>query len=149
MFDKVKSVKITKWYRKLDFFDFVGLGGLIIFLTIQQFEGWVLANSLGLILDNIISTIVLLIIMILVFLFIFLPINVIELNIPSITYRINITLKKEDRSYLKSFKSNIYENFKAIFRKELKRTCYIRLIVIFVLILGVCIYMVFYFLFIF
>ena len=149
MFEKVNSVRIRKWYRKLDFFDLVGLGGLIIFLTMQQFEGWVLANSLGLIIDNIVSTLILLLFMIFIFIFICLPVDVIELSTPTITHRINITLKKEMGSYLKSFKSNIGKKLKAISQRELKRTFYIRFFMLLMLILGVIIYMIFYFLLIF
>ncbi|MHA2288986.1 MAG: hypothetical protein ACXABG_09375, partial [Promethearchaeota archaeon] len=54
--NNVESIAVRKWFRKLDFFDIFGICGLLIFLTIQQLEGWLTADTLALKYDNIIST---------------------------------------------------------------------------------------------
>lgn len=145
----VQSLEITKWYRKLDFFDIVAIVGLLIFLPIQQFQAWLFTDTLGLIFDNIFSTMIMLVILIFVFLFFCWPINVIYLKTPSITYRMNITLKKVKKSFIKRLKSNFMENFKMISGREMKRVFLIRFIGMLSIILGVAIYMIMYFIFFF
>ncbi|GAI79649.1 unnamed protein product, partial [marine sediment metagenome] len=54
--NNVESINVRKWYRKLDFFDIFGISGLLVFMTIQQVEGWVIADTMGLIIDNLLST---------------------------------------------------------------------------------------------
>jgi len=135
--------------RKLDFFDIVALIGLLLFLPIQQFQGWFFADTLALIIDNILSTIVMLIILLFVFIFLCWPINVIYLRTPSITYRIHITLKQAKKSLIKRLRSTFKENFKIIRGREMKRVFLIRFIGMFLIILGVVVYMIIYFIFFF
>ncbi|GAH52994.1 unnamed protein product, partial [marine sediment metagenome] len=54
--NNVEAISVRKWYRKLDFFDIFGISGLLVFMTIQQVEGWVIADTMGLIIDNLLST---------------------------------------------------------------------------------------------
>ncbi|MHA1349846.1 MAG: hypothetical protein ACTSPZ_03295, partial [Promethearchaeota archaeon] len=54
--NKVESLSVKKWYRKVDFFDVFGICGLLVFLTLQQLEGWIAADTLPLRIDNLIST---------------------------------------------------------------------------------------------
>ena len=148
-FKNLKNYEITKWYRKLDFFDIAAIIGLVVFLTIQQFQGWFLADTFNLILDNLFSTIVMGIILLLIFLFLCLPIDVIELNTSSIKYRIEIPLKKEKQSFINRIKSIIFENLKVISDREMKKVFLIRLGGICTIIIGCCIYMTVYFAFFF
>ena len=85
---KIKSISFKKWFRKMDFFDVFGISGIIIFLTLQQTQGWVIADTIGLIYDNIVSTIYMIIILIFIFVYICFPVDVIEFRTPSITYQI-------------------------------------------------------------
>ncbi|TFF69410.1 MAG: hypothetical protein EU516_00420 [Promethearchaeota archaeon] len=149
LFKNVKSLEITKWYRKLDFFDFAAISGLVIFLLIQQFQGWMLADTLTLIIDNIFGTIVMIFFLLLIFLFLCLPINVIEVKTPSITHRINISLTKEGKSFIERAKSNMFQKFHAIFERDMKRVFLIRFGLIISIIVVVCIYMTIYFAFFF
>lgn len=148
-FKNVSSLEIRKWYRKLDFFDITAIIGLLIFLPVQQFQGWALADTPSLILDNIFSTIVMIVILILVFLFVCLPVNVIELKTYSITYRIKIYLKSERKPFLKRIALNFFEKVKSILEPGMKRVFLLRLASILSIILGVCIYMIIYFVFFF
>ncbi len=145
----IESLEITKWYRKLDFFDIVAIVGLLIFLPIQQFQGWLFADTLALIIDNIFSTIIMLVILIFIFLFLCWPIDVIYLKTPSIAYRINISLKKLKKFFITRLKSTFIETFKIISGREMKQVFLIRLIGMLSIILGVVIYMIMYFIFFF
>jgi len=107
----VESVKVRKWYRKLDAFDIFGLGGMVIMLTVQQIEGWAIANPAfvptSVIWDNIISTIYMVVVFIFIFLYLCLPIDVIEFKTPTITYRNRVTLKRKDQGLLKKYIKNL------------------------------------------
>jgi len=149
LFKNVKALEITKWYRKLDFFDVAAIIGLVVFSIVQQFQGWVLVDSVSLVIDNIFGTIIMLIILILTILFLCLPINVIELKTPSIIYRISISLKKRKMSFLERIKSNFLESINAISERDIIRVFLIRLGLIISIIVGVCIYMSIYFAFFF
>ena len=148
-FKNVESIEITRWYRKLDFFDLTAITGLLVFLTVQLFQGWVLADTINLILDNIFSTFVMLIIVFMLFLFICLPIDVIELKTPSIDYQIEISIQKGKGVFFERLKTNFFEKIKAISKRDMKRVFLIRFGALFSIILGVCLYMVIYFTFFF
>ena len=111
------EVKVRKWYRKLDFFDIFGLGGMIIMLVLQQTEGWAIADSSYVITDNIMSTIYMVIILIFIFLYLCLPIDVVEFKTPSITYRIRVTKKLGDQNLIGKYISNL-----ASFPKEVLKS---------------------------
>jgi hypothetical protein len=149
IFKNIKSLMIRKWYRKLDFFDMTAIIGLLIFLPVQQFQGWMLADTLPLILDNVFSTVVMFIILTLIFLFVCLPVNVIELKTSSITYRIQTSLKSEEKSLLKKMVLHFLEKVKSISDQAMKRVFLIRVASISSIIIGVCIYMIIYFNFFF
>ena len=148
-FKDIKTLEITKWYRNLDFFDFAAIIGLLVFLTVQQFQGWVLADTISLIIDNIFSTIVMVIIFLLIFLFLCLPVDVIELITRSIKYRIQITLKKEKKSLIKRIKKNFFQNIKSMTERDMKKIFLIRFGIMISIIIGVCAYMTVYFAFFF
>jgi hypothetical protein len=148
-FKNVKSVEITKWYRKLDFFDFAAISGILTFFIAQIFQGWILADTSILILDNLISTFIMLIILFMLFLFICLPIDVIELKTPSIDYRIEVKIQKERGAFFKRLKTNFFENIKVISKRDLKKVFLIRFGALISIIFGVCLYMVIYFMFFF
>lgn len=148
-FRNVKSLEITKWYRKMDFFDFAAVIGLLVFLPLQQFQGWIFADTLTLVLDNLFSTFVMLIILITVFLYICLPIDVIELKTTSIDYRIEIKIIKGNKSFLKRLIADFFEGIKAIFRRDMKKVFLIRFGMMISIIIGVCVYMAIYFAFFF
>lgn len=140
---KVESVKVRKWYRQLDFFDIFGLGGMLIMLTIQQIEGWAIADTTGLITDNIISTIYMIIVFIFIILFLCLPIDVIEFKTPSITYRIRVTTKLNDKTLIKKYISNLKSLPKECFKEDMKKTFLIRIGIVAALILGALTYTIY------
>ena len=74
----VESIKVRKWFRRLDFFDIFGLGGMLVMLILQQTEGWAIAEGSAVITNNIISTIYMAVILIIIFLYLCLPLDVIE-----------------------------------------------------------------------
>jgi hypothetical protein len=94
--NKVESLSVKKWYRKVDFFDVFGICGLLVFLTLQQLEGWIAADTLPLRIDNLISTLLWILIIAFVIFYLCFPIDFIEVKSPSITYRIQITLKLKE-----------------------------------------------------
>lgn len=132
----IKSITVRKWYRKLDFFDIFGLGGMLIFLTVQQTEGWAIANTIGAIINNAISTIYLLGVFIFIFLYLCLPIDVIEFKMPSITYRINVTLKLKEKSLFDKYKNNLKSFLAEVRTPDMKAAFILRLRIIGALILG-------------
>ena len=150
------SVSVRKWYRQLDFFDIFGLGGMLIMLMVQQVEGWgvtlttlqacmdptvpmtgcvggvVPTYIMGLVTDNIISTVYMAIIYVFIFLYLCLPVDVIEFKTPSITYRTRITMKS-DKGLLKKSLSNLTGLRKEVKKEDMKKTFRIRLIMILLL----------------
>lgn len=154
--NKVDSVSVRKWYRQLDFFDIFGLGGMLIMLMVQQVEGWgvtlttlqacmdptvpmtgcvggvVPTYIMGLVTDNIISTVYMVIIYFFIFLYLCLPVDVIEFKTPSITYRTRITMKS-DKGLLKKSLSNLTGLRKEVKKDDMKKTFRIRLIMILLL----------------
>ena len=146
---KTKSITLKKWFRKMDFFDIFSISGIIIFLTLQQTQGWVISDTMGLIYDNIISTIYMMIILIFIFIYICFPVDVIEFRTPSIKYQIDTTLRIDQKRKISWYLSNFKQTMKEIFKSDLKRTFWIRLSFIGLLIIGTLIYMLFYFIFVY
>jgi len=139
----IESVKIRKWFRKLDFFDIFGLGAMMVMLTIQQIEGWVIVDTIPTIIHNIISTIYMGIIFIFIILYVCLPIDVIEFKTPSLIYRIQITLKLKDKNLIQKYYNNLKEFFKEVLKGDLIRTFKLRIGVILVLIIGSVFYSIY------
>ena len=147
--NNVDSLKVSKWFRKLDFFDIFGISGLLIFLTIQQIEGWLTADTLSLKMDNLISTFLWITIIVIVIFYLCLPIDVIEINTKTITYRIPITLNsKESRIYSK-YLSNLKSFPKDVLNSERKKTFLLRMSIVLLLIFGAMMYIAAYYLLIF
>ena len=145
----IKSLTIKKWFRKIDFFDVFGISGIIIFLTLQQIQGWVIADTIGLIYDNIVSTIYMIIILIFIFVYICFPVDVIEFRTPSITYQIDTTLRNDQKRTFSWFLSNFKKTMKIAYKSDLKKTFWIRLSFIGSFIIGTLIYMLIYFIFVY
>ena len=143
---KVESLSVKKWYRKIDFFDVFGICGLLVFLTLQQLEGWIAADTLTLRIDNVISTLLWILIIVLIILYLCFPIDFIEVKSPSITYRVQISLKLKETSRVKQFVKNLKKFPKEIMEPEMKKTFLIRMSGILGLIFGSLFYMMFYFL---
>jgi hypothetical protein len=112
----VESVKVRKWYRRLDMFDIFGLGGMLVMLALQQTEGWAIVSTLGVVNDNIISTIYMVIVFIFIFLYLCIPIDVIEFKTPTITYRNRVTLKLKEKGLFNKYIKNVKS-----FPNEIKR----------------------------
>jgi hypothetical protein len=142
----VESISVKKWYRKIDFFDVFGICGLLVFLTLQSLEGWIAADTLTLRIDNLISTLVWIVIIAFIIFYLCFPIDFIEVKSPSITYRIQITLKLKETNRIKQYIKNLKNFLKEIMKPEMKKTFLIRMVIIFGLIFGSLFYMVFYFL---
>jgi len=138
---KTNSVKVKKWFRRLDFFDIIGSLGLLIFLMIQQVGGWILADTPTLMLDNVISTIFMVMVIIFIFLYICLPIDVVEFTTPSLSYRIPITMKHDDSNLILKYLNNLKNFPKDVFTPELKKTFLIRMGILLAIISGVLIYL--------
>ncbi|MFX1573463.1 MAG: hypothetical protein ACFFB0_11990 [Promethearchaeota archaeon] len=132
----VESIDIRKWFRKLDFFDLFGLGGMIIMLTIQQVEGWVLADTISLIYDNIISTFFMIILFIFVILYVCLPIDVVEFKTVSITYRTPVSLKQKHHNLLKRYVMSFKNSIRELLKDDMKWTFLLRITIISMLIIG-------------
>jgi len=147
--NNVESVSVRKWFRKLDFFDIFGISGLLIFLTLQQLEGWLTADTLVLILDNLISTSLWIAIIIIIVFFLCLPIDIIEVKTATVTYRIPVSLKVEDKKHIFKYTSNLKNFPKAVLKPEMKKTFLIRISSVILLIFGAMMYVAVYFLFIF
>jgi hypothetical protein len=145
----VESISVKKWYRKIDFFDVFGICSLLVFLTLQQLEGWIAADTLTLRIDNVISTLLWILVIVLFILYLCFPIDFIEVKSPSITYRIQIRLKLKEASRVKQFIKNLKNFPKEIMEPEMKKTFLIRMGGIFGLIFGSLFYMMIYFLFFF
>ena len=145
----VESISVKKWYRKIDFFDVFGICGLLVFLTLQQLEGWIAADTLTLKMDNVISTLLWILVIVLFILYLCFPIDFIEVKSPSITYRIQISLKLKEANRVKQFIKNLKNFPKEIMEPEMKKTFLIRMSSIFGLIFGSLFYMMIYFLFFF
>lgn len=135
----IESVQSRKWFRKLDFFDIFGLGGMLIMLTLQQVEGWSIADSPAVIIDNTISTIFLFVTFIFIFLYLCLPVDVIEFKTATITYRIKVTKKLEEETRFKQYVSNLKTMFKDI-SPDMKKTFKQRFGIFALLIVGTLIY---------
>ena len=142
----VESINVKKWYRKIDFFDVFGICGLLVFLTLQQLEGWLAADTLTLRIDNVISTLLWITVIVLIILYLCFPIDFIEVKSPSITYRVQISLKLKETSRVKQFVKNLKKFPKEIMEPEMKKTFLIRMSGIFALIFGSLFYMMIYFL---
>ena len=132
----IESIEVRKWFRKLDFFDIFGLGAMIVILTIQQIEGWFIADTFPTIIHNIISTIYMAIIFLFIILYVCLPIDVIEFKTPSLIYRIQISLKLKDKSLIYKYYNNLKEFFKEALKNNLIRTFRLRIGVILLLVVG-------------
>jgi len=142
----VESISVKKWYRKIDFFDVFGICGLLVFLTLQQLEGWIAADTLTLRIDNVISTLLWILVIVLIILYLCFPIDFIEVKSPSITYRVQISLKLKESNIIKQFIKNLKNFPKEIMEPEMKKTFLIRMSGIFALIFGSLFYMMIYFL---
>ena len=142
----VESLSVKKWYRKIDFFDVFGICGLLVFLTLQQLEGWITADTITLRIDNLISTLLWILVIVLIILYLCFPIDFIEVKSPSITYRVQISLKLKETSRVKQFVKNLKKFPKEIMEPEMKKTFLIRMSGIFALIFGSLFYMMIYFL---
>lgn len=131
-----ESVKVKKWFRKLDFFDIFGLGGMLIMLTVQQVEGWSIADTSSVIADNIISSIFMIVVFIFIFLYLCMPIDVVEFKTPTITYRIRITKKLKETSLSKKWINNLKSLLKDATSDDLSKTFKIRALTFLILIVG-------------
>jgi hypothetical protein len=147
--NKVESISVRKWYRKIDFFDVFGICGLLVFLTLQQLEGWIATDTLPLRIDNLISTLLWILIIAFFIFYLCFPIDFIEVKSPSITYRVQITLKLKETNIFKQYIKNLKNFPKEIMQPEMKNTFLIRMVIIFALIFGSLFYMMFYFLILF
>ena len=145
----VTSLSVKKWYRKIDFFDIFGICGLLVFLTLQQLEGWIAADTLTLRIDNVISTLLWILIIALIIFYLCFPIDFIEIKSPSITYRVQITLNLKETNRINQYIKNLKNFPKEIMKPEMKNTFLIRMVIIFALVFGSLIYMAVYFLFFF
>jgi hypothetical protein len=139
----IEYVKVKKWFRKLDFFDMFGLGAMLIMLTVQQVEGWAIADSIFVIRDNIISTVYMGVVFIFILLYVCLPVDVIEFKTSSIIYRIRITLKLNFKSQFHKYLNNIKKFPKEVFKDELRKTFILRISLICFLILGALFYSIY------
>ncbi len=137
---KVDSVKVRKWFRKLDFFDIFGLGGMAVMLTIQQAEGWALADTGELIIVNLISTIYMAVIFIFIILYLCAPIDTIEFKTPTITYRIGVTKKLNNTSIFKKYMHNLKTFLKDARDPELRKPFFKRIALFLILVLGTLTY---------
>ncbi|MGQ4874961.1 MAG: hypothetical protein ACP6IY_12915 [Promethearchaeia archaeon] len=141
---KVESVKVKKWFRRLDFFDIFGICGMLIMLTLQQTEGWAIIDpeivQSNVIYDNIISTIYMAVCFFLIFLYLCVPIDVIEFKTPTIVYRIPITIKTENQNFFKKCLFNLKNFMKDIKENNAMKTFKIRLGAFLTLIIGTLIF---------
>ena len=147
--NNVESITVRKWYRKLDFFDIFGISLLLIFLTLQQLEGWLTADTLFLIQDNLISTFLWIAIIIIIVFYLCLPIDVIEVKNATITYRIPITLKLNGKKFYFKYLKNLKNFPKEALKPDMKKTFLLRMSVVILLIFGALFYVAGYFVIIF
>jgi hypothetical protein len=125
--NNVESVKMQKWFRKLDFFDIAFIGWLLIMMTLQQVQGWALADTLVIILDNLLSTFFMIVVVLFIILYLCVPIDVVEFKTETITYRIRITTTLKEKNLLKKYIKNLKSFPKEVRRGEMKKTFYLRL----------------------
>ncbi len=140
---QVKSLKIRKWYRNLDFFDFFGLGSILIILMIQQIENWTIIDTVSNIDNNVISSLYMMVVVFFIFLYVCVPIDVVEFKTPSITHRIHVTLRSKKQNKIQKVFNNMKKFPTEILKEDMIRTFYIRLFMILLLILGSIIYSVY------
>ena len=145
----VEELKVKKWYRKLDAFDVFFIIGLLFFSALQQGFGWALVNSLLLVIDNIISTIVLMILFFIIFLYVCLPIDIIEITTKTIRHQISISINKERKSFGKNYFINLKRDLLLLTTKEFIKIFYLRLGILLSVILGMFLYLLIYFTLIF
>jgi len=145
----VETISTKKWFKKLDAFDIIFNTGLLIFLISQLGFGWGLADSFNLILDNIFSTIVSIIIIIEIFYYLCFPIDVIEFKTATVKYRIPVTLKLKYNNVFDKYIKEFAKFLKSNQEKDMKKTFFIRLGVLGLIILGVVSYVLIFFLFFF
>ncbi|MFX0056957.1 MAG: hypothetical protein ACFE85_14150 [Candidatus Hodarchaeota archaeon] len=145
----ISHVSVKKWFRKLDFFDIAGVCGLLLFLTIQQTEGWLVADTQNLVIDNLISSFYMIATFVFIFLYLCLPIDVVEFKTPSITYRISITSKLKEKNLIKKYLTNLKNLLSDLREPGMKNTLLIRGGVMGSIIIGSLLYTIFYFVFFF
>jgi hypothetical protein len=145
----VKELNVKKWFRKLDSFDVIFILGLIFFSSLQQGFGWSVADSLSLILDNTISSIILVILIFIIILYICLPVDVIEIITKTITHQIPVSKKVKKDLLLKNYLLNLKTSFRLLTTKEFKKTFYLRLGIALSIVFGVFLYLLIYFTLIF
>ena len=103
------------------------IGWLLILLTMQQVQGWALADTPVIILDNLFSTIFMMVVIVFSILFLCVPIDVVEIKTPTITYRIRNTMKLKEKNLLKKYINNLKSFPKEVRRGEMKKTFYLRI----------------------
>lgn len=145
----VETVKVKKWFRRLDAFDVLFISGLVLFSTLQQGFGWAVSNSFSLIIDNTVSTFIYLVIIFIIFLYICLPIDVIEIITKTITYHIPISKKAKNQSFLRGYFDNLKTSLKRLTTKEMKKVFYLRIGTLSSIIVGAILYLLIYFTFLF
>ena len=145
----VEKISTKKWFRKLDAFDIVFIVGLLILMVFQQGLGWGLADSFTLILDNIFSTIILIIICTCIFYYLCFPIDVIEFKTATIKYRIPISIKLKYSNVIDKYVKYFATFLKNNQEKDVKRTFFMRLGAMSLIIVGVVLYVLIFFLFFF
>lgn len=145
--NNIESINVRKWYRKLDFFDIFGISGLLVFMTIQQVEGWVIADTMGLIIDNLLSTSLLCVVIVFIIFYLCLPIDVVEFKTTSITYRIPITLDLKEDRLINKYLKNLKVFPKEVLKPDMRKTFFMRLGAIGAFIIGALIYIAIYFAF--
>jgi hypothetical protein len=128
------ELKLTKQFRKLDFFDIAAISGLLFFISLQLVQSWAFATLPVLILDSIISTIFMIIVCISIFIYLCIPLDQVQLTAPTIKYYIPITLETRDKF-----------NLKAAFTEPLKKTFILRCLSIVIIVaatlIGTIIYL--------
>jgi hypothetical protein len=116
-------------------------------MTIQQVEGWVIADTMGLIIDNLLSTSLLFVVIVFIIFYLCLPIDVVEFKTASITYRIPITLDLKEDRLINKYLKNLKGFPKEVLKPDMKKTFFTRLGAIGALIIGALIYIAIYFAF--
>ena len=145
----VERVRIKKWFRKLDAFDLVFISGLLLFSTLQLGFGWAINDSFSVIMDNIITTLIWLVLIFIIFAYVCVPIDVIEIITKTITYHIPITKGAQIKSYLKRYFVNLKISLKLLTTEEMKKVFFLRIVTLFSIIIGVVLYLLIYFIFLF
>jgi hypothetical protein len=138
----VNSIKVRKWFRKLDFFDIFGLGGMTVMLTMQQIEGWALADTAEIMIINLVSTIYMAIIFVFIILYLCIPIDTIEFKTPTITYRIPVTKRLNNSTLIKKYIHNLKTFTKDALNPELRKVFFKRIAMFLILVIVTLIYTV-------